>query len=386
MAKIIFDSAITGHHTEYISHLIDYIKESPKDEEYIIVVPENIKTQFPEIVNKVNACSSIKWDYLPLQDIEKLYKMSLVKRAFVEYSYVNAISKKYGATHVLLMYFNIIQFALIFKRPTFNISGILFLQFYRMEKDTIRKKIKYWRKYWVTKMVSKNPKIIKVFILNDKKTVEYLNKQFRTEIFKVLPDPIPDYEEDPHFNPYKYYKINLSKKILLHVGGLDYRKGTLEIIESIDELSKQFSESYAMIITGKANKEFDAKIIEKIKNIRNKNFKLVYENTFISNEKLMTLFKNAEIVLIPYKNPEASSGILGYAMKYGKKVIAPANGLLGEIVSENNLGMTLNYINQNSIAQAINILENSKKPLANKTSYNISINSKEQFAKILLNN
>lgn len=146
MTYIIYDSSITGHHSEYLSHVVDYIVSKPTIDNYVLVVPEEIQIKFPDIIKKSEHFFQIRWEYIKTEETDKLSRMSLVKRSFKEFKIVEFYAKKHNAHCVYLMYFNLFQLALVFKRPTFYISGILFLQFYRMEKDNWKVKIK---KYFV---------------------------------------------------------------------------------------------------------------------------------------------------------------------------------------------------------------------------------------------
>lgn len=353
MVKLIYDSAITGHHSEYISHLVDYLSEVHSESVYYFVVSEEFKIAFPKVISKSKDCSFINWEFIPKSRIKKIHDLSLIKRSFAELSLVEEYSKNLSATEVFLLYFNIFQIALIFKRPIFRIKGILFLQFLRMEKATFKDKLKYYRKYLTTKLYSYNSKIISVFILNDENTVGYLNLEFKTNIYKMLPDPIPVYEEENNFDIYTYYNIPKNKKILLHPGSIDPRKGTYEIIDSIDLLKEKEIKEYAILIVGKAKSDIENIIKQKLSTLKNKHFTVVFDNTFVSNERLKSLFLQSYAVLMPYKNVEASSGVMGHATLMNKCVLAPDSGLIGEIIKKYKLGVLINKPSAFNIAKGI---------------------------------
>jgi glycosyltransferase involved in cell wall biosynthesis len=354
MLKIFFDSAITGHHTEYIAHLVTYITNDEKQlENYVFIVPEAIQEKFPEIVKLSKNSNKVSWEFIPNAKCDYLQNLPLYKRSFIELALVQEYATKFNTKEVFLLYFNIFQLALIFKRPSFEIKGILFLQFYRMQKNTALEKLKYYRKYWITKAYCLNPKIKKVYILNDTKTVSFLNTQFKTNKFQVLADPIPVYEEEHEFDAYKYYKIPRNKKILLHPGAIDPRKGTYEIIEAVDLLKDKETEEYAILIVGKAKADIERIVLEKITALKNKSFTIVFDNSFVSNDRLKSLFVQSFAVLMPYKNPEASSGILGHAVSSNKIVIAPKLGLIGDIIKEYKLGVLINIVCPDNLRKGI---------------------------------
>ncbi|MFB9110941.1 glycosyltransferase [Flavobacterium gyeonganense] len=353
MVKLIYDSAITGHHSEYISHLVKHLSKFHSEDVYYFVVSEELKIAFPEIISESEGCSSVVWEFIPQSVIKKIHDLSLLKRSFAELELVEQYASKFSVNEVFLLYFNIFQLALIFKRPSPKLKGILFLQFLRMEKATLKDKLKYYRKYLITKFYSRNPKITSVFILNDQKTVDYLNNEFRTDIFKMLPDPIPVYDEDNDFQIYDYYNIPKNKKVLLHPGSIDPRKGTYEIIDSVDFLNDKETEEYAILIVGRAKLDIENVIREKLSALQNINFTIVFDNTFVSNERLKSLFLQSYAVLMPYKNAEASSGIMGHASIVNKCVLAPDSGLIGELIKKYKLGVLINKPISIEIARGI---------------------------------
>lgn len=352
MNKIFFDTTITGHHSEYIAHLVDYILKNPSEDNYVFVVPKDINQKFPHIIQNSKNSDKISWDFIENEEVASLQNLPLAKRSFKEYETMNRFALKHRADMVYLLYFNIFQLSLIFRRPPYNIAGILFLQFYRMEINSWKDKVKYYKKYLTTKLYSLNPSIKTIFILNDDKTVDYLNRKLSTGIFKMLPDPIPEYIEEKGFNVYDFYKIPKSKKILLHPGAIDPRKGTYEIIDSINYFEDEVSKQFVILIVGKAKKEIDEEIKMRLSNLKNKDFQIVYDNTFVSNERLKSLFMQSFGVLIPYKNTEASSGVLGHAIAAGKPVVVPNKGLIGEIVRENDAGVLIEEVDCVSIAES----------------------------------
>ena len=85
--------------------------------------------------------------------------------------------------------------------------------------------------------------------------------------------------------------------------------------------------------------------------------------------------------MIPYKLTDLSSGALGYAALFGKPVIGPSSGLIGELIIDNKLGISLDEIKAESIAKTINDFRN----ISIHTSY-VENNSINAFCKTILDN
>jgi hypothetical protein len=61
---------------------------------------------------------------------------------------------------------------------------------------------------------------------------------------------------------------------------------------------------------------------------------------------------------MPYTQSYRSSGAIGYASLFGKPVLGPSSGLIGRLIEENNLGITIDTIDGVHIARGINELCN----------------------------
>lgn len=382
MNYLIYDSAITGHHPEYISHLVNYIVDLQLEGNFYFVVSEELKIKSPYIINKSLGFPNIKWEFISRGRVNKIHNLSLLKRSFSELTLVEEYAKKNGASQVLLLYFNIFQIALIFKRTSFTIKGILFLQYLRMSKTGLKNKLKYYRKHFTTKLYCRNSKIKSVFVLNDQNSVDYLNSKFRTNIFNMLPDPIPTYEEEGGFDLHKNYNIPIDKKILLHPGTIDPRKGTYEIIEAIDFLAVKEIKDYAILIVGKANSTVESIVSKKIKELNNKKFTIVFDNSFVSNQRLKSIFLQSFAVLMPYKNSEASSGVLGHSIIANKCVLAPNSGLIGELIHEHEFGVLVEKIKPLDIAKGIELLGRFKLDITRVNNF-ISCHTVQMFSKVI---
>jgi glycosyltransferase involved in cell wall biosynthesis len=355
MRTLIFDISITGHHSEYIGHIVDYLVDNKPNDICIFVVHYDFLGKFPEIVSKTRQVENVIWETIPIKEYEKCFRGGLIRKSFNYYQLMHLYAKRFDVDHVLLLYFNIVQFATIFFRPKYTISGILFLQFYRMSAKTWNEKLKYYRKFITTKLYCLNPKINRIFVLNDSKTVDFLNRVMDTDIFKMLPDPIPNLKALEGFDIYKHYCIENNRKIFLHIGSLGERKGTFEIIDAALKIPFQNQKEVAILLVGKVNsikvEEFINTKINEIKS--NCNVTLIWDNQFVSNHLMKSLFDQCFAVLMPYKNTEASSGILGHAAAANKIVISTGKGLLKELIENYKLGLLVNEVTSDEISEKI---------------------------------
>ena len=80
-------------------------------------------------------------------------------------------------------------------------------------------------------------------------------------------------------------------------------------------------------------------------------------------------FNQCDAVLIPYKNTESSSGIIGHAASSQKPVITINKGLLGDIVKQYKLGWLIEESSPVFIADGIRKCISKKFPKINSEEY-----------------
>lgn len=349
---IIYDTIITGHHVEYLVHLIKYLKrESNKNDTYYFIVNTNFLVNLKEMYCE-KIPKNIKLIEITIEEQLKVDSKNIFIKSINNYRLLNKYIKELKVKNVLLMYFNLFQLPLIFLRPNIRVSGILFLQLFRIKKG-----IRYYIKYVLTFLYVKNPSVFKIYLLNDQVSVDKFNKVFTVNKFEFLPDPVNQNINYKNIDVKKYFNIDYKREIILHFGALGNRKGTLEFIQSAKYVSQSILKKTVFMIVGKPDSsEFHDKIIAEIREVKNysKMIEFIYEGRFIGNDLMENIFAQSHIVVLPYKTIETSSGVLGHALKHGKKIIITGKGLLKDLLFENKLGYLIDEVSPISIANELN--------------------------------
>ena len=157
-------------------------------------------------------------------------------------------------------------------------------------------------------------------------------------------------------------------------------KGTVELIQSFKLLPDDISANICVIIAGKPRNDIKELIEKLIKNVNN--VQVVYIDNFIDENEMKALFGQSDIILMPYKNSEASSGVLGHAISANKPVISSAQGLLGELIQKYWVGEILDEITPGNIALSIQKSLLTKYPIKDNTIF-LREHSPYNFAKII---
>jgi glycosyltransferase involved in cell wall biosynthesis len=86
---------------------------------------------------------------------------------------------------------------------------------------------------------------------------------------------------------------------------------------------------------------------------------------FISSETELDLFSACDVVWLGYKGHYGMSGVLVQAFRFGKPVIATADGLIGWFCRTGELGPVIDDLTPGSINRALDdVLARRKRPVA----------------------
>jgi glycosyltransferase involved in cell wall biosynthesis len=343
---IIFDQSIDGHHLEYVHHLFCKASEKPELLYYFVLHPDfDSKKSFLTWPTSPN----IKIDYFTQEEIRS-FKTNTFTASYNLTIALKKRVKKFKATDVFLV--NIIPFLpfIVFIGSKVNVSGIIYLIYlYRWKKSTLWIKIQDAVKFY---LLSNFSIFSKIFLLNDIVAPKFLNRQYKTTVFNYLPDPFNEKPEKPATDIRDELGIDENKIVFLHFGLLCGRKGTMEILKAINSNKLINSDNFVFIFAGSVQpeeKEEFYKLLDK-----NCKLKTLVFDKYCEYEFLMSLCISCDYILIPYKNNEQSSGVLNYASYYNKPVIAGKDGLLGKIIKRYKLGLLMDNVDEKSIVNTIN--------------------------------
>ena len=189
-------------------------------------------------------------------------------------------------------------------------------------------------------------------MLNDSKSVVYYNRKYRTDKFLNLLDPIPEIDMSKVKDLRDDLGIPKNNTVYLQFGSLENRKSTMKILYALKSMSTEQLKGKTFIFMGRLYDTIREEFNELIE-VLNKKVQIIVKEGFVPYEYLNSMCYTADVILTLYTNVEMSSGSIGYAAFFSKPVIAPSVGLLGNLVKDNNLGLTINHITPESIKQAL---------------------------------
>lgn len=360
MKKILISTAfIGGHQLEYLHHLYIGAVERPENE-YVFLVPENFHKD-SKALSWIPQVPNISF-YI-IKSTQTTNSRNIFKKAYYNVKILSFYIKKYQVTDVILIsLMDYIPFLPFFVSKRVRVTGIIYrIYLYDWKKESILRKLK---DALIITMYNRFKLFYKIMVLNDSPAAMYMNKYFKTDKYKYLPDPIPLLPTYRGCNIREELGISSSKTLLLHPGGMLPYKGSLNILKALDKLDMSCCDKIAVIFAGRAKAiqpTFDQMLVK----IKNK-VQVLYIEGYISFEKMADLFVSCDFVLIPYTTNNKSSGIVGNAAFYQKPVVVAKGGVIGKMVKKGKLGIMLESPTVDNI---VDFLENIPAPSIIKSIY-----------------
>lgn len=349
MKILIFDENITGHHLEYLHY---YYRGAlmNTDDEFVFCLEDGFLTQKSQFVWPERP--NISFDFMSSAEIDYARKAKGVQHATKMTNLITKKAKDHCADRIILTNFMFLIPFLLFRLPKgIKVRGIIYRIFlYNKYKNSTLRQFVDTLMYWLMAM---SRVMEKIFILNDQKSADELNAKFHTDKFTFLPDPVPEVEMSKLVNLRTELNIPATNKVFFHFGGLTKRKGTIEILKAINLSLDADLRDKTFVFAGRIYKDMQEEFYELLKVAGMKTQILVFDQ-FCEYDFLYNMCYTCDVILMPYKQTELSSGVLGYAAVFQKPVIGPSDGLIGRLIKDFNMGLAINDVSAPSLLKNFN--------------------------------
>lgn len=355
---LIFDTKVSGHHIEYVHHLLQ--KANLSKDEYVFYLPKQFEKAKGNDLNW-SYRDNISFHFFDVDD--RLEKVPLLLSSYRKCLLLKRAIREQNVTHVFLItlmeYIPFLSF--IISRSNIRISGIIYqIYLYRWKSSSLLQKLMDVCKYLI---LTYSKCIDTIYVLNDRASVRRFNYLYHTNKYKFLVDP---------YVPLKVVNMDLStlgikegNTVFFHFGSLAERKGTLDLLKAIKLINSERLSKSTFILAGRVSESIKDNFYTLLNDISFLNIcQIIVFDEFCDYELIAELCKRSDMLLMPYKVISQSSGLIGYAAQYNTPVLAPANGLIGKLVKKYKLGYLLKSVTPIEIATFINEMDLNKRDVS----------------------
>jgi glycosyltransferase involved in cell wall biosynthesis len=382
---LIFEPDASGHHSGYLYHLIINFLQHDYSYQLIVLVSPDFFEKHPQILQKTTS-PKVKWIKFSDDEYTRWQTpKSVFKRSVFEWKLCCHYAKQYNAVLAFFMYIDYLQLAILSQSPPpCPISGILFRPtLVNYEAISWKEKLNYWRKNITLRYFVKNKSVDSLFNL-DVYATELIEQNWRTQKVRFLPDPVQVYPSQQTPADIKFaLGIEENRKVFLIFGYLDSRKGISEVMEAIAAISREKSQKACLLLVGPWE-ENERKLFEiqsqKIK--QNTDFQVVIKDTFIKDEDIQPYFDASDFALALYPKHFGMSAIMVRAAAAQKPLLTYPFGLMGKIVGEHELGITIHH----DLKEKMEMLLETDHDIGNKDKMKAfaALNQAKNYAKVIL--
>jgi glycosyltransferase involved in cell wall biosynthesis len=192
--------------------------------------------------------------------------------------------------------------------------------------------------------------IRRLFVLDELSAV-YATRYFKTNKIRYLADPSAF---DSMATIQDISTSTDKRHVFLIAGALSKRKGILPVLEALILLSRETQAQIRLKLVGTIGHTDRGDILNAIATARKTTSVAIdHIDEFVSDEAIDRALIESDVVLLLYQKFIGSSGMLIRAALHKRPVLATHFGLIGLIVSDEKLGLTVDPYNPRAIANAI---------------------------------
>lgn len=149
-----------------------------------------------------------------------------------------------------------------------------------------------------------------------------------------------------------YLGISSNKPVLLALGGTRKDKGLDILLEALDSVKEPFH----LLVAG-AEQNIKREYIIKASSSYTEDTTILLK--YLSEYELKACYSACDYIVLPYRKIfDGASGPLAEGVAYGKTIIGPSHGSIGQIIKDNHLGKCFETEDVNSLVKTIDsILE-----------------------------
>jgi len=380
---LLFDTITDGHHPDYLIHLIGFYSGN-QEVELFVATGESFKSQFDARQKDENNQwgDNVTFLGIPTDKLNSIHSKPIYLRSSIEWNLLVETAKEINASQVLLMYFDYYQLGiLIGKKAPCPVSAIYFRPNFTENDNGIYLQIKKW----MLSKVLKSGQIQNLFCLVHALVPYMKGQKTQTQIIPIC-DPIKQFEisksETAEFK--NNYKIPTDKKMFLNFGYLDDRKGMEVFIDACATLSSEALAKICLLLAGPVP-EYYEKIIE-AKLAQVPELEVIRCYGYLPAREVQICFEISDVVLILYQDFLNMSSVLIRAAMANKPTFATQTGMIGELVSRNKVGVTVDATSVSEVSNELNAIikngitysEDNLKQLAEENSLNSFLSTIDQ--------
>lgn len=344
---LIFEPDPRGHSGEWIEHILEAARQHPAAPRLTFVVAAQMARRLESAHPRAEG---IRFQALDPREQALCMHAKLAVSGMSRWSTMRRHVVGSGATHGFALGLDHMSLPLamglgLAGRP---LSGILFRPSVHYavigpHRPSLKERVRDWRKDLLYRLMLANRAVRTVLSLDPYFPADALCRYGNGAKVVALVDPaFPAPEPRPE-------ECKLASAVppdrccFVLFGEITQRKGILTLLESLMGLPSSLAPMAAVLIAGRIDPPLKAAVSAAVDQLARTrpDLWLKIEDRRLSEGEIAAIIRRSDVVLAPYQRFVGSSGILLWAAAAGRPVISQDYGLVGRLVRDHRLGMSV---------------------------------------------
>lgn len=329
--RLIYTHFVSGHNIEYLHHL--YLGAlADVAHNYIFAVPQEFESQ--KDLMEWEPSSNVTFHYI---SHEASRTGNILVNAWNSCRQLARVAKATNASEVILIsLMDFMPFIQLLMPRSIIVRGILYriyLYYFSEMKwwQQLTEKIKMF-------VITHSSCVSDIYVLNDENSAHELNRRWHTKKFCYLPDPCVLLDKSDLRDMREELDIEKGKKIVLHIGSINYNKGFDRVFDMIKHSDEDDLRDYCFVFAGKIASECKPLFCQMLEQCQRK-ATIIVKDKFLTYQEMGSLIYTADKVVLPYRRFGQSSGIIAYCAQLRTPAYVPDKGLIGRLVEKYQIGI-----------------------------------------------
>ena len=358
---LVFEPDVEGHSQEWLQHLVDFVAANDRAASIAVLAPPALCAALSRALPHVPD-GRIRFIAMKPREVRLCGHRSLSLSAFARWWTMRRYLQRSGADVGFFLCLDLLSLPLAFglRARGKPLAGILFrpsvhyaeLGDYR---PAFAERLRDLRKGLLYRLMLRNPAVSSILSLDPFFPAHALARYGRGEKVHDLPDPAHPASAAPSPSSSPNDAPPADRVTFLLFGYLTERKGPLMVLDAMRLLPVGVARRVAVRFAGRVDPQIRDAIEARRQLLARERPEawLQIDDRRLGEAELDALVCESAVVLAPYQRFVGSSGVLLWAARAGRPVLAQAFGLVGRLTRDHHLGLVANSSDASSLAAQI---------------------------------
>ena len=342
---LVFEPDVEGHSQEWLQHLVDFVAGNDETAGIAVLAPPALCAALSRSMPIV-ADGRIRFIAMTPREVKLCSHRSLSLAAFARWWVMRRYLTRSGADMGFFLCLDLLSLPLAFGLGTNGkpLAGILFRPSVHYAtfgdyRPALGERLRDLRKDLLYRLMLRNPAVATILSLDPFFPAHAASRYRQGGKVKSLPDPAHPAADTPTTAATRSV-VPPGRISFLLFGYLTERKGPLVVLDALRLLPQRTAASVAVLLAGRVDPAIRDAIESRREALAREqpDLWLSIDDRRLDQAELDSLVNESAVILAPYQRFVGSSGVLLWAARAGRPVLAQSFGLVGRLTRDHRLG------------------------------------------------